>query len=222
MAMFKLSAVIPDDTSFVEAFDQIFETKSVTKKTALLDDNANSEMHFAGKGFHAQTMEIGGGTIDSVTFSVGSIVYGKLTGLHLSGSEISQSELGTDILTTLFMGKDKIMGSKGADSLSGFDGRDLLIGDAGNDTLAGGFGIDTLIGGKGSDHFIIRPANGNDVIRDFDAGGGGTAQDYIATGFGNEFTTYKQGHNVIVDFTDGADITLLNVKFRDIDPGDFI
>lgn len=77
-------------------------------------------------------------------------------------------------MTDLFLGDDKINGSKYADELFGDDGNDVISGDEGNDTLEGGNGYDTLNGGPGedtavyrrlsTDYIITTSANGDKVI----------------------------------------------------------
>ncbi|TCZ64293.1 calcium-binding protein [Roseicella aquatilis] len=91
--------------------------------------------------------------------------------------------LGNDAMFGSFAG-DTLDGGFDNDRLDGQVGDDLLLGGVGNDTLDGGFnGSDTLDGGTGSDlliggardaadtfRFRAEPAQGDDIIQDFEAG----------------------------------------------------
>ena len=67
-------------------------------------------------------------------------------------------------------GTDQLYGGDGNDQLFGGTGDDLLYGGAGNDILRGGAGSDRLTGGTGLDLFVLAPAEGTDIIRDFTLG----------------------------------------------------
>jgi len=54
--------------------------------------------------------------------------------------------------------------SQSNDSILGLAGNDILFGDKGNDTLDGGVGDDTYYGSLGNDTFIVKAAEGKDVI----------------------------------------------------------
>jgi Ca2+-binding RTX toxin-like protein len=79
---------------------------------------------------------------------------------------------------------DSITGDSGVNFLFGLEGNDTLIGGGGDDKLFGESGADTLTGGTGSDHFIYESSfdsgiDSFDTITDFEAGGAGTAVDFI-------------------------------------------
>jgi len=85
-------------------------------------------------------------------------------------ADVLYGNLGSD---TLFggQGNDVLFGGQGSDLLAGNLDADALYGNLGNDTLDGGAGADTLAGGDGADVFrITAPADGGDVITDFQAG----------------------------------------------------
>ncbi|MDB5554429.1 MAG: hemolysin expression modulating protein [Rhizobium sp.] len=112
-------------------------------------------------------------------------------------------------------GGDLVHGGAGGDSLDGGIGNDRLFGDAGNDYIFGGANNDRMTGGAGSDSFHFSSGNGNDVITDFDAKGGGGKQDHLSLFDGDDFTIKKSGNNTVLDFGDGETLTLLGVKRAD-------
>ena len=73
-----------------------------------------------------------------------------------------------------FHGDDYLFGQGGHDRLSGEDGYDTLRGGHGNDILDGGRGQDRLTGDDagqfGYDTFVMRPADGADIVTDFQRG----------------------------------------------------
>ncbi|WP_431269342.1 M10 family metallopeptidase C-terminal domain-containing protein [Dankookia sp. P2] len=76
-----------------------------------------------------------------------------------------------------------ITGNAGANLLAGGDGADSMDGKAGADTLIGGAGADLLSGGAGADAFrFLRPAEGGDVVTDFDDAA--DRFEFSAAGFG--------------------------------------
>lgn len=122
-------------------------------------------------------------------------------------------------------GNDKLNGGKGNDKLFGDDGNDKLNGGQGNDKIEGGAGNDILKGGKGADTFIFRAGDGNDTIKDFEAGAKG--KDVLA--FDDElFSSYTEvldaaretAQGVVIDF-DGGSVLLKGVSLSSLDAGDF-
>lgn len=122
-------------------------------------------------------------------------------------------------------GDDVFTGFKKADKLFGGDGNDKLNGGKGNDTIEGGAGNDILKGGKGADTFIFRAGDGNDTIKDFEAGAKG--KDVLA--FDDElFSSYTEvldaaretAQGVVIDF-DGGSVLLKGVSLSSLDAGDF-
>jgi Ca2+-binding RTX toxin-like protein len=86
------------------------------------------------------------------------------------------------------VGDDTVNGTAGNDDLSGGDGHDKLLGKAGNDVLRGDAGNDTLIGGLGADTLI-----------------GGAGNDIFQFSTLRDSTPGTLNHDVIEDFTSGAD-----------------
>lgn len=80
---------------------------------------------------------------------------------------------GLDNVMTGGTGRDRLSGLDGNDTLIGGGGDDVLLGGNGADRLIGGLGNDDLTGGAGADEFVYAsPAEGVDVLRDFDHGQG--------------------------------------------------
>ncbi|WP_281173349.1 DUF4347 domain-containing protein [Azospirillum halopraeferens] len=85
-------------------------------------------------------------------------------------NDVVYGQLGSDVLYGN-KGADTLFGGQGHDTLFGGQGDDVLYGGMGNDVLDGNQGADTLWGGAGADRFVIRhPAEGGDVIADFETG----------------------------------------------------
>jgi hypothetical protein len=133
---------------------------------------------------------------------------------HLVGSDGGDSLDGDE-------GEDLVEGGGGADDLNGDTGNDRLLGgagddqidgDTGNDVLEGGRGNDDLHGGTGADSFTGH--GGDDTIDDFD---GGEGDKLVLTGvWSGDFTLTEDGDDVVLNFTNGDSITLVDVG--DFDP----
>ena len=65
-------------------------------------------------------------------------------------------------------GIDLLVGGAGDDQLYGREDNDWLLGGDGNDVLGGGTGNDKMWGGTGADYFFYGPADGTDIIKDFE------------------------------------------------------
>jgi Ca2+-binding RTX toxin-like protein len=122
----------------------------------------------------------------------------------------------------VFDGNDTFTGSDGVDRLWGFDGNDRIDGGKGDDEIHGGHGRDVMTGGAGSDLFIFWPGDGKDVIKDFDASGGGNHQDYIYVPPEDHFTIKadKDGDAMLV-FDSGDTLTFEGVAKKQITMDDF-
>ena len=83
-----------------------------------------------------------------------------------------------------------------ADTLTGSTGNDVLIGSTGGDTILGNAGNDILIGGSGSDVFSFQ-----------------AAADVVTVSTDTTVTTGTNQHNLITDFTTGADNITLGSAF---------
>ncbi|SFH97833.1 Hemolysin-type calcium-binding repeat-containing protein [Selenomonas ruminantium] len=86
-----------------------------------------------------------------------------------AGDDTLYGNAGKDVLYG-GKGKDILYGGTENDTLHGGKGNDTLYGETGNDTLYGGKGNDILYGGAGNDVFYYARDDGNDTIKDFEAG----------------------------------------------------
>ncbi|RYG67563.1 calcium-binding protein [bacterium] len=165
------------------------------------------------------------GTLTKVEFSdFEHANYGTMTGdMKASAFNVAYGDMDA-LLERLSAGNDRIIGTDNSDYLEGYKGNDTIKGGAGRDIIWAGRGDDNLFGGEGADYFsfyaIGTKSEGDDRIYDFDAVGGGNEQDYISCE-AEPISIHKNGKNVIIDFEDGASITLIDVKRSDISLQDF-
>lgn len=141
-----------------------------------------------------------------------------------SGDDTLLGQKGSDFLSG--EGESDILkGGKGSDFLLGGTGSDLLFGDRGGDTLWGGSGADTFVFKKG----LGKKGFGNDVIRDFEIGAGGSVFDQIdLRGYSNK--SIKKAINNATDTVNGVEldfggndtITLAGLTVSDLDFSFFI
>ena len=107
-----------------------------------------------------------------------------------------------------------VFGTSGADTLAGTSGSDILYGRAGDDLLSGSGEVDM---------FVLRKGEGSDAITDFLAGSGGDVLRLQNYGF-TDFAAFKaasvqSGADVVVTLTGGETLTLRNVDFDTLAPG---
>lgn len=114
-------------------------------------------------------------------------------------------------------GHDKLMGSDGNDELFGNKGNDSLLGGLGKDTLDGGQGNDKLAGGFGIDTFIFGKNEGDDVIRDFEAG-----RDVIELGTQTYTVVESTDGDAVLELSGGGSVTLLGISIDDINSDWFL
>lgn len=108
-------------------------------------------------------------------------------------------------------GHDTVFGGVGNDELFGNMGNDALFGGLGRDSLDGGFGNDSMFGGAGIDTFIFGTAEGDDVIRDFQAGG-----DFIDL-HGQTYTVSEnQDGFAVLELSGGGTVTLEGIASADV------
>ena len=84
-----------------------------------------------------------------------------------------------NLLTTLAVGDDSLVGTEGNDTILGLGGNDTLLGLDGNDSLQGGTGNDSIAGGNGND--TLEGADDDDFLA------GGKGNDSIEGGLGNDY-----------------------------------
>ncbi|RVU18718.1 FG-GAP-like repeat-containing protein [Methylobacterium oryzihabitans] len=122
-----------------------------------------------------------------------------------------------DDLLTGGSGDDYLSGGAGDDALSGEDGDDLLFGNAGNDEL---------VGGAGRDRFAFGRGDGQDVIRDFVAGG--AEADVIAFNNGAfadfagvQAALRQAGADAVFAYGDGDTVTIRNLQASSLTAANF-
>jgi Ca2+-binding RTX toxin-like protein len=200
------------------------ELTTDSSRKAVYEDSANAnKIVLIGKGFTYDGDEMTGGTIRSIVFAdednkrFATVLDGKwdpqelLTAYFVDGFE--------GMTEFVLKGRDRMKGSNISDTLHAEAGADKVIGGKGDDRIFGDTGNDRLTGSKGSDTFFFYPGDGNDVITDFDASGGGTKQDYLGIEPLHTFEEVLTKRGLRLDFESGDSLLLLGVK--KIDEGDF-
>ena len=132
----------------------------------------------------------------------------------LLGNQDHDTLLGED-------GLDSLIGGQGQDTLIGGNNTDVLKGGDDNDLLDGSQGRDTLIGEQGADGFLLRSAEGNDLITDFDDGIDSLLLDGLVY---NDLTIEDSGSDTIIKVTGTSEIiaTLQGIEPSAIDSSDFV
>jgi Ca2+-binding RTX toxin-like protein len=113
-------------------------------------------------------------------------------------------------------------GGRNLGYIDGGAGDDLIEGGLSNDLIQGGTGNDRLSGGKGCDVFEFWVGAGKDVVRDFDAVGGGKRQDYLSISEDMSFTLHgaRKGQDTVLDFGSGNTVVLHEVAIGDFTRAD--
>jgi Ca2+-binding RTX toxin-like protein len=159
----------------------------------------------------------GGDVLDGYASSTGVLVYGEGGNDEITGTGVADGLVGG-------RGADTISGGAGDDDLIGQGNGDTIKGGDGSDLISGGKGNDTLTGGGGSDLFTFATGDGNDVIKDFDAKGGGQDQDYV--GVGSDVIEWLQifqyGQDTVISFSDDQTVVLIDVKASTVGAEDFV
>ena len=207
-----------------------FTTTGKTSAT-WIDAETGSQITFEGSKLKFELGVLISGEVDKILFEdLEDADIAKFTG------DFSATKLGAVLenegirhfLESALSGNDVMTGTVRDDYIQGEKGRDIIRTGAGDDTIRGGTGGDRIYGGTGSDHFLFfiktvnNPHDGNDIIMDFDANGGGTKQDYIAALWDDVSDVHRSGHNTVVEFDGGGSITLVDVKRSDFNAQDFI
>jgi Ca2+-binding RTX toxin-like protein len=193
-------------------------------KAVYVDTDSGNKIIIEGAGFSYDGEIIEKGRIEEITFVNGTgDEFAVTTHVNMGAERLSSLLLGDGVQSMMRVAlrqDDVIYGSANADVLFGSAGDDVLKARAGADELDGGKGDDRLIGGGGSDLFIF-VAGGDDVVSDFDATGGGDAQDYIGVESMDGIRIRDHGDDVVVHFDNGDSLTLLDVKRSAVSEADF-
>jgi Ca2+-binding RTX toxin-like protein len=172
-------------------------------------------------GAEAEQMIVFGGNgsddMDSYTSTTGVLLYGEGGNDAMSGTGLADGIVGGRGADTISAGAgdDDLVGQIGGDTIKGGDGSDLIMGGRGNDTLSGN---------AGSDLFTFATGEGNDVIKDFDAKGGGDNQDYIGVGSDviEWLQVFQYGDDTVISFSDDQTVVLIGVKASSLGEEDFM
>lgn len=197
------------------------------KGTAIYASNASRHIEISGSLKYDEDGSIDGGKVNAVTFydDRTDSICAKVTGLSFNAVQLDaflRANQTHHFVEKIFSRNDTINGSKLDDgSLDGYNGSDRINGKAGNDVINGNGGNDRMTGGVGSDLFVFQDLSGRDAITDFDAKGGGLDQDYIQADVDDIRMIVKSGHDAIIKFVGGDQVTLLDVRPADITPDDF-
>lgn len=193
-------------------------------KAVYVDTDTGNRIIIEGDGFSYDGDMIEKGKVDDVTFlNSNGKAFAVALNVDVNAEHLSHLLL-DDGVNAMMRGvlrqDDDVYGSAQGDILLGGRNDDVLRGRAGADELDGGNGDDRLVGGAGSDLFIFTDG-GDDTVADFDANGGGDAQDYIGVDSMNGFRIRDDGDDVVIKFDNGDTLTLLDVKRNEITDADF-
>lgn len=112
---------------------------------------------------------------------------------------------------------DRLWGNESDNLISGFGGDDFILGLGGDDSIAGGSGSDLLDGGFGSDIYIFGLGDGQDTIRNNDAGA--DKQDIILFKLGissEDILVRRNGTNLVLKVIGTPDqITVQDYFYND-------
>lgn len=175
----------------------------------------------------------GGSGYDMVDYSntgVGLIIRAAKNGISVVGDSVDHDTLKSieRIIGTDF--DDKIVGTNANNEFYGGKGNDQLMGGAGGDVLSGQAGDDVLTGGRDADIFVFETGMGKDTVNDFHATGDDhDVLDLRNVASASSFDTmlddhriWQDGSNVVIDMSQGDEITLKNVDIHDLSASDFL
>jgi Ca2+-binding RTX toxin-like protein len=197
-------------------------------KAVYIDANGGEKIILRGQNFAYLDGDLLKGSVSKIIFQDEdghntAVVSGvdfkakQLDNLMTNGSNLF------DFLEKIMSGRDTFIGSDNQDFAWAGGGNDRIRAFGGNDSVNGEGGNDVMTGGSGSDHFFFLhdDKGGQDVIKDFDAKGGGDNQDYIATGYDDVLSIKQVGDDVVLNYGDGNTLTLLDTDKSNISEADF-
>lgn len=217
------------DFSVVSFSEQSYEQRESARNDALLVGQRNDySVELLGEFKVGSSGEPSGGFVDTILLkSRPSANAAKIaiTDIHMSAQkayEYLTNGTFSELLDQVFSKDDKLVGSAENDrSLSGHGGNDRINGNAGSDYIDGGDGNDRMTGGSGTDIFRFYPNSGHDIITDFAADIDAEDRDYFMGDPDDVKAVLKSGHNTIVKFYGGDQVTLLEVKSSDFTVDDY-
>jgi len=213
------------------------ETRAVFEEVGGGED----QIIFKGRNFEVTDGKLTSGMITkAVVVNSEGQAYAILTELNVRVKHIEYNDggelLASPFYSLLLKGNDTLTGSSDGDWIVGYESADRLLGMGGDDSLLGNAGAyrllgmngddrlfgdqgrDTHTGGKGSDGFFVGPNQGRDIITDFDPRG--SDQDHLWVNY-LEYEKRKSGNDTIIEFNDGAQVRLIDIKPSEITDTDF-
>lgn len=230
MATFKFATAMGDLKSQFDYYKgDVALTSNSSTVARWTDPMTLNSFTIEGDGLTFEAGMLVGGTIEKITFEdVEGADYMVVRGEHDTKMIGESIELGTIwFQNTINDGNDRIIGNIHNDALTGGDGKDRIFGGQGDDSIMGSAGRDILTGGEGADTFLFEGKmtwggpDGHDVIRDFDAHGGGQNQDQLAIN-GEITDMYRDGKHTIIEVDNDLTLTLLHIKPSEITNADFL
>lgn len=238
MAKIILGTKLGNNGDLADFYDdglQLMGQKSTAAKVLYKDTGAtHNKIVITGQGLAWAEDLLTAGKITGVSFTAREgASYVSVTGINVTVAQFNSAYAsgGTSAVADLLLGgndevtgsrnadrilsgagNDLVKGGDGADTIDGGVGNDRLYGGNHNDYISGGLGADRVWGDAGVDRFHFESGDGQDVIMDFDAKGGGSKQDYLSLVETDTFTIIKSGRNTVLDFGEGDTLTLMGVK----------
>ena len=107
-----------------------------------------------------------------------------------------------------------VFGAAGGDTITGSSGDDTLLGGTGDDTISGGRGADVLVGGEGNDTYLFAAGDGQDMLRNQDAGAHTDTLQVVGLDY-DELWFSRSGDHLLVDRVGADDRVLLEHWYSD-------
>jgi hypothetical protein len=225
MATIAYTKFVNDDEFFITPYkDLLFGIQEGKSGFRLrTEEDGREYIVLYGIDLHYKHGFLVSGTITSVEFKSGQ--YNNLmTAADMQFTITEKLDLSAvsayQIYQMTLAGNDTVTGSKESDVLYGGVGRNNLTGFNGDDVFLGG-DHDTMTGNLGSDTFVFFSGSKKIVVTDFDAVGGGDAQDYFYYDDTLAPRIYQDHHNTVIDFGHHHSMRLLNVHRGDVSMLDF-
>lgn len=226
MAKVRVTTYVPDGETFLQPFDDplFLDTYSKTRLRLSEENDGTDYVVFHGKNLTYNKGYLTGGTVTGVEFK-NENGDDYFTATNVTFKVEQKIDLAQTHMYVIFelplIGNDIVNGSREGDLLYGGGGKNTLNGLNGDDVLVSGHFKDTMTGKLGSDIFYFSYDTLKVVVTDFDAVGGGAAQDYFYFDQ-NELHAriYQDGDDTVLDFGDRRTMTLLDVDRGDISMAD--
>lgn len=169
----QLAQLIQDAATEAQTIDPAININAVinvAQQAAVIIAESNQSIdqavaNNAGTGITTEVARAQVITLGEITKDLKEVTAGTQT-IEQAIAENTGEALDKQILAATIKG-DTITGTAGNDTLNGSANNDSINGGAGMDVIRGDKGKDSLTGGTGNDQFVIRSADGSDLITDF-------------------------------------------------------